>query len=218
MSQPIDRLNLYCRLMTEVKPRLAVIRDMITHRFGELPERFVQESCYLQLRMICEIVALACLVAHGDVIGTRTASTRKRYEADWMMEMLQKLHRNFYPRPYEQRVTEKTATSPRHIDHEEIKTGFLTRDDLIACYHECGKALHRGTVEDVLSLNPRTLSLKNVNKWHNKIVTLLSLHMIRLIDRKHLYLVMLESPDGTVHAYVAEPADGDEFGPEFDES
>jgi hypothetical protein len=207
------RLGLYCSLMEEIKPRLAIIRQVATGAFGPMPARFVQECCYLQLRMICELIALACLVAHGDIAGTRTASTRKHYEADWMMGMLQKLHPHFYPKPLVQHlVSDATPNSPRHFHMEEIKTGFLTRNDLVACNRECGKALHRGTVEDVLSLNPRQLSLKKVNEWHNKVVTLLNLHMIRLIDRKHLYCVVFDAiSDGRVHASVAVPEDGGEY-------
>jgi hypothetical protein len=201
----LKRLELYCRLMEEIKPRLAVMRQIAT--MGELktlPGRFVLESCYLQLRMICELIALACLVAHGDIAGTRTANTRKRYEADWIIGMLERLHPDFYPRPFVQHiVSEATPSSPRRINMEEIETGFLTRSDLVACNRECGKALHRGTVQDVLSLDLRQLSLKRISEWHNKTMTLLNLHMIRLIDRKLLYCIVLDAiGDGRVHASI----------------
>ena len=207
----LKRLGLYCSLMEEIKPRLAVMRQIATMgELGTLPGRFVLESCYLQLRMICELIALACLVAHGDIAGTRTANTRKHYEADWIMGMLQELHPDFYPTPFVQHlVSEKTPNSPRRFHMEEIETGFLTRSDLVACNRECGKALHRGTVEGVLSRDQRQLSLKRISEWHNKAMTLLNLHMIRLIDRKLLYCVVLDAiEDGRVHASVVVEEDG----------
>ena len=45
------------------------------------------------------IIALACLVAHGDVSGAQSAAMRKHYEADWIMDALERLHPEFYPEP-----------------------------------------------------------------------------------------------------------------------
>ncbi len=59
-------LKLYLALMEEARVRL----DAINHAFQNdagLPPRMVRETCYLQLRFLCEIIALGCLVAHGDI-------------------------------------------------------------------------------------------------------------------------------------------------------
>ena len=191
--------RLYCNLMEEIKPRLAVINGVLTGVCGPMPKRIAQEFCYLQLRLICELIALACLVAHGDVMGTRTAGIRKRYAADWIMEMLQELHPNFYPQPITHRVERQRQESvPAHHRHELIKSEYLTRNDLIQLYRDCGKLLHRGTVEDILSRHERSVDFERVRQWTNKIVILLKDHLIQLIDPKLLYLVTMDGPSGKV--------------------
>jgi|SRR5882724_2304781 len=55
------------------------------------------EFCYLQLRMLCELIAVGCLVVHGDVEGTKGLC--KVWAADKVMKRLEKLHPDFYPHP-----------------------------------------------------------------------------------------------------------------------
>jgi hypothetical protein len=47
--------------------------------------------------MLCELIALSCLVAHGDIQLPR--QLRKAYAADDMLKQLEALHPNYYPRP-----------------------------------------------------------------------------------------------------------------------
>jgi hypothetical protein len=63
-------LKLYVSLMEEAKVRFYVIDMAISGRTG-LPERGVREFCYLQLRMLCEVIALACLTANGNIKETQ---------------------------------------------------------------------------------------------------------------------------------------------------
>src|SRR5262245_46244893 len=98
------RLDQYCDLMEEIKRRLDVVSAIIAGKCGPLPKKVAEELCYLQLRMTCELIAMACRVAHGDISGTRTSSIRKRYEADWIINMLEKLHPAFYPEPSKQHI------------------------------------------------------------------------------------------------------------------
>jgi hypothetical protein len=82
-------LDLYCALMEEAKHRLACIDGAIDGRTG-LPYQAVVEFCFLQLRMLCELIALGCLIAHGDV--NPGAKLRKAYAADEIIGLLEKLH------------------------------------------------------------------------------------------------------------------------------
>lgn len=58
--------NLYANLMGEAKFRLACIELAIGGK-TQLPAPAVREFCYLQLRLLCELISLGCLVAHGDI-------------------------------------------------------------------------------------------------------------------------------------------------------
>src|SRR5690242_15713425 len=65
-----DAMNLYAGLMTEIKVRINAINTGTMNQIP-VPPPLVKEFCFLQIRMICELVALGCLVAHGDISDTK---------------------------------------------------------------------------------------------------------------------------------------------------
>src|SRR5436309_1108319 len=71
----------YSGLMEEIKTRLSVVRRIVFDgsRGGFAFESYILgELCHLQLRMICETIALGCLLVHGDIAATRAGLCRKR--------------------------------------------------------------------------------------------------------------------------------------------
>ncbi len=90
-------IRTYCSLMEEIKLRYEVITTCLTKPV--LRPRIMYELCYLQLRMICELIALGCLVAHGDIRETHSKKMRETWEADRIMKTLGTLHAKFYPKP-----------------------------------------------------------------------------------------------------------------------
>jgi len=75
---------LYANLLEEIKLRIATI-DHCTLGFSGLAVPFVKDFCYLQIRMICELVALGCLVAHGDIKQTSSENMQRAWSADKIM-------------------------------------------------------------------------------------------------------------------------------------
>ena len=59
---PAEQLTLYANLMDEVKGRLNSI-DHAGTGANRMSNPIVRELCYLQLRMLCEVIALARLAA-----------------------------------------------------------------------------------------------------------------------------------------------------------
>ena len=92
-------IGAYAAIMDEVKIRLDDINMLIGNR-GGLAGHVVAESCYLQLRMCCELIALGCLVAHGDIEATKSKGLQKVYSAEKIIQVLAKLHPDFYPEPH----------------------------------------------------------------------------------------------------------------------
>lgn len=64
--------------MEEAKARIDAITRTTEGKTG-LDDIFADEFCTLQLRMLCEVIALACLVAHGDIPDTHTRRFRDAY-------------------------------------------------------------------------------------------------------------------------------------------
>ena len=82
----------------------------------------IHELCFLQLRMLCELIALGCLTAHGDL---ETGKLKKAYEADEIIGRLQRLHPHFYPH-----AARQTKQGPDRYDAILLKDGFLTKGNL----------------------------------------------------------------------------------------
>lgn len=59
-------LKQYASLMEELKQRSVLLGSLAENRLN-LPEVPNFELCQLQIRNICEIMALACLTAHDDI-------------------------------------------------------------------------------------------------------------------------------------------------------
>jgi hypothetical protein len=62
-------LTLYANLMEEVKLRIHCI-DRAVNGTNLLSRPIVRKLCYGQLGLLCELIALSCLVAHGDIPAT----------------------------------------------------------------------------------------------------------------------------------------------------
>src|ERR1019366_9455022 len=87
---------LYLGLMEEIKFRFGTI-SRITQGDLPLPPKAIQEYCLLQIRMVCELISLACLVAHGDI--SKSNRLTKTYQADKIISELETLHPDFFPKP-----------------------------------------------------------------------------------------------------------------------
>ena len=73
--------------MSEITERLNVLNSAINNTVP-LPVMITYELCYLQLRMICECIALSCLIAHGDISDVTIDDFLNNYEADDIIRKL----------------------------------------------------------------------------------------------------------------------------------
>jgi hypothetical protein len=67
----LDAASVYTSVMEEAKFRALSVNTLTGSQIG-LPVSLLREFCFLQLRMLCELIALGCLVAHGDIKETRS--------------------------------------------------------------------------------------------------------------------------------------------------
>src|ERR1035437_2556376 len=141
--------ELYCALMEELKRRRNIVADLVQQKFP-LPVGIAMELCYLQLRMICELIALGCIAAHGDIPATRSGKMQKAFAPGTILPELETLHPEFYP------VPGKQIRRPNgKIKLEKVTTPYLTKDELLSLWSECGKWLHRGSMRNIT----RTVSI-----------------------------------------------------------
>jgi hypothetical protein len=181
-----DALSLYANMLEEVKLRIDAINHTLLARTGLLGP-FAYEFCFLQLRMLCELVALGCLVAHGDI--AKSQKYQKAYRADEIIKKLEGLHPNFYPVPN----VELPTGDPRDRHYDDLKEGFLTKADLIALNGRCGDVLHRGSLKALTrtAAAPTILHFPDITMWAQKIVNLLNIHSIMLLGGDNYLLCSL---------------------------
>jgi hypothetical protein len=177
-------LNDYSKLMGEAKYRLLAMDTALGGKTG-LPDGAIREYCFLQLRMLCELIALGCLTAHGDLA---TGKLKEAYEADKIIRRLQRLHSEFYPH-----------AAILDLDQYQVrpKLGGLTKEELVKLYWRCGGVLHRGSFKAPLR-KYSDADIEEIGMWKQKIETLLSCHMIEMADKKTWVVFRLRDEQGNV--------------------
>ncbi len=192
--------GLYAALMEELKIRLRTIdstllADKVLH--GTINREF----CFLQLRMSCEVLALACLVAHGDISATRSLRLQKRYEPDKIMKMLEEIHPDFYPYSVRQ-----VRRSDKESHFDDFDGPILIKEELFRLYGKCGDVLHRGNMKKLLSVDePLPAHNSDVPEYVLKIWNLLLQHRIALADGRQLLCFLEDSSIGNrAHVWIAE--------------
>jgi hypothetical protein len=196
----LDAASAYSSIMEEAKLRALSINTITGSSVG-LPLPLLREYGFLQLRMLCELIALGCLVAHGDIEGTKAAVLQKEYKAGVIVKRLEKLHPNFYPSP------RKPIFSPGRVHLDDYDREFLTKGELLTLYGRCGDVLHRGNLRDLLDpKNQPPSDFWDIQDWGQKILNLLSVHLISRVGGNFHFIVALEAPQtgGNVLVSVAE--------------
>jgi hypothetical protein len=195
-----DTMRLYLSLMNEARIRFDVISQVWDEQ-GRKPAHVVREICFLQMRVICEIVALGCLVAHGN----ESKKLSRLYEADKIISAMTRLTPNFYPTPVTIEKTGKNTkiTGCAGRDH-------LTKTDLAKLWRESGNVLHLAPLAKVLKpQRHRPDDLSDVAGWCKKLIALLENHFITVTAEQGIWVSLKEAETGKPAASVLafSPAD-----------
>jgi hypothetical protein len=191
------QLRLYADLMEEVKARFQTINQAANGHTG-MGAPFVREFLYLQLRFLCELVALACLVAHGDIAALQAHKIGRSYSADEILDKMERLRPHFYPIPVREISVRQIGAQKRH-DLEGINPSPLPKDALIKMYGAAHKHLHRGSLRKLLSASAPldlTINVPEIVSQAQKISDLLGHHLMALNERE-LIICLLAPASGS---------------------
>lgn len=200
MDDPIQlSLGLYHQFMREVKERTAAIERMIDRIKPGRPTidaGYVEaESCILQVRYCCELIALASLAAHHQLgVG---AKLLKSWNAEDTFARLSHLNPHCFPRA-------ARITRPSGGIHIELLRDQMTRDELQAIYAACGELLHRGVLKHALAGGGRNYQLDDVVRWTSRIRGLLRHHVVMLLEPGNVFLVRMHNERGEVEVLYAQ--------------
>lgn len=203
-QQRDEALRIYASIMEEVKVRLSAIETGMGTARALLPPNLTSEFCFLQIRMICELVAMACLVAHGDIT---TDGKGKRLLNEWSAELIMtelgKLHPYFFPFPIKISIVRGESGKPGTV-HFEPRTGQLTKAEFLTLYGRSGSALHRGTLNKMIGRKPmNAIGDKEIVDWSRKLLGLLNDHRIASWDNLRHFICVMSDRDQKGHATVA---------------
>lgn len=195
--QTATRIETYRQLMELVKERCIVIEIITADQHG-LSDWAINEICYLQLRLICESIALACLSAHGEDLGVIRRMLRE-WSANTIMNNLEALHPDFFPR-----AVHFTGMHGNTAVHEKV-VGAMTKAEFIVMYGQVHQQMHQGNLKEVFSNQHLTRDFEPIREYCTRLTQLLEQHEFSLRDDKEFWLCyMRRSPDGAVHVMVGE--------------
>jgi len=189
--------------MEEIRLRTNVLNAFIEGNATAVYKATNIESTYLQFRKILELVAFGSLVANREAFSVVYTEFARFWNARRLLEDIERVNPGFYPEP----IIEKLNPEPGvKTAWEKKESGFLTREDFVTLYKQCGAILH--------AENPYGLEVdygvyeRNAPMWRGKIIALLNCHLIHLVNDKNIYLVhMQEEQDGRVHHYTFGPVE-----------
>jgi hypothetical protein len=199
-------IALYRLIMTEIKERCAVLETVADQKVNVWSVA-AYEMGYLQLRLICELIALGCLAAHGDLPATYSKRLLKTYEPGRIFAELTKLHSNFYPRACSKEVMYQSGQTTVKVleDHS-----YLSKKELIALHGETGNVLHRGRLGAIG--RGFHLDFGKIQEYRNKLVDMLRVHLIALYDQRRYVLIIMSDPNtgnvGASEITVSQVSDG----------
>jgi hypothetical protein len=187
----IATLGLYGGLMEEIKIRVKSINTVLTGQMAPpFPALIAQEHCFVQLRMVCEIIAIGCIIVHNQT--SRVNAFEKLWNAKDIMDRLEALNPYFFPRAVNIMRWEQS------FDVHPVIPPPLTKEQFLKLYGRCGDGLHRGHLRKVATNIPvKKLRIDEIKQMADSIVNLLRAHIVSSADYKDHYICVMENtPSG----------------------
>jgi hypothetical protein len=189
---PLTISEVYVGMMEEIKLRVKGLHQYYRGEATMAHGQIAREFCFLQLRMICEIMAIGCLLIH------KHHSDVKQFEKLWhagdVMDRLERLNPNFFPK-----AVTITRLPDTNFDCKDVTPAPLTKKQFLTMYGKCGAQLHRGTIKEIATGIPASsIDLTDAHEMSNKIIELLRVHRIASADNKnHFFCRMENGPPGS---------------------
>ena len=193
-AHPSDTDTIYLDLMIEIKERLQAIHRC---RIQEIAEPMFQnaylaaEFVLVQLRMICEMIAVGCIVAHE--LDPRS-DLKNEHSASRIFYELEKLKPEYFPGPVQAVTNPKTG-----VINYEPQANAITRQELKALYERCNDLIHRIKWKEAVARKRRIYPTDYFFECAGKIANLLDTHLIKIAFPEKMIRVTMNGPTGAVH-------------------
>ena len=197
--------HLYRELMRGIKRRKEYIDALRANPGLAVFNWTYMESICLQIRMMLEHIAFACLVANGEKLDELPKKIGKQYHADDILKLLDGVHPECFPKPTLLVEDREAQSSPevkealrrfpqgnlrgRWVDRPE--GDWLTRAEFRQVYGRLGQVLH--------ARNPLGSQVefeyydRMTPQWEQRIVNLLRYHEIAVKEEDMVYIVVMHA-------------------------
>ncbi|MDR7152012.1 hypothetical protein J2W49_003988 [Hydrogenophaga palleronii] len=176
----------YKECMKEAKRRIEVVDQLISRKITTGILITDVELMCVQIRKILELIALSSLAANQVEYQKISNSLAKLWNAKEIVKNLEPINPKYYPEPI---VLQGWNDDPNHTRTQPVKSGYLTRDELLDIYSRCGGLLHAqnpfGRSKDFVQ------ACKVIPVWLKKIKSLLDKHIVNLVDSETMIMVIL---------------------------
>jgi len=192
-------LDQYAVLMEQIKWRVDGIEFLIRQfETADQFRAFYLESCYLQIRKVCESFAMAIALAHNELLDFRKNKILKEWQAEKLVNHMLRLKPNCLP--YAVKLN-RDVDPPKF---EKLNFDFTIKD-IIQFYRLCGEKLHSKTLKSLLNGDKIKLSLNEIVDWVSAFKVMVSNHLIDLQDIDKILVVAMSSAehDGNVHCSLS---------------
>lgn len=189
-----SRAKYYGQLMVEIKERCDEMRSLLVDGPDKLRGRSRFELLYFHVRMICENLALACLVCHGASPEARLASFSDQYRADTILKILSQ--RSDYHYPVAVRTVISAYGAPDHfitLDPQPMPALALKK-----YYLKADSGLHVGRVRNTIKGTYHEYDGNYLNEFISSLIAHMNQHTIYLRDTDLMLYVGMENGKGEV--------------------
>lgn len=167
-----DKADLYVNAMHEIRTRLRAIDAIMAAPTADLIK---SESCFLQLRLSCECLDLACLAAQGDFKSH--SAFKNEYSPVKIFRALERLYPDFFPIPSKMIRTDEDTF---HFD--DVGAGnTITRAGVEELWERSGDHLHRASMRKYLKRTNET-DLLSITRAKEHLWNLITGHMVQIED------------------------------------
>jgi hypothetical protein len=179
----------YGEMMSSIQVRLGSIKTLIEQKLP-IPDMIRYESCCLQIRKVCESIAICCAIVHDDIVDINREKFRDTWNLKEIIRKLGDLHPDFYPTPAHQFLDLRTG---KLMSIPPTTLEVLSKEKIIEVYNRMNKEyLHSGSIKDAVLLKNREVDFSELSHIWNLIWSLLAVHKIKVLRSKYMVVAKLK--------------------------
>ncbi len=195
-----------------MKRRLGAVRtgyNSAVSNTDRLQAAIELEHCFLQIRLLIELLAVETLCAHNEIEEFRTASLVKTWNAESLINRLKHMSDDAFPKP----IT-VTDPGPDGVADLYLHEHDRHRTQVLKLYSRCGECLHTGALRSILRDDGRTYDSEEIRIALNFLVAWVDQHAILLPGGSRMLVSFLRyAPTNDVHCFLTDFSPDKVFDP-----